>query len=147
MMPTGGKIVGAVTFAMLAYFVSDLVKPLLPEGTQYGLLSIVNAGFGFILGWRIIGRRSGQTYPHSFGYGVTTVVAIAFWCLLFWSGLDMLTESTRMRFDGPVEALQEMAGTFLDQAKMLATETVVLPAVIGALFMAWVTEFVSRRFS
>lgn len=148
-MLTGGKFVAAITFGMLAYFVSDLIKPLLidTEGTRVGLLSPINGLIGFVMGWKVMGRGAGHTYRQAFGYGLTTLAATAFWCLLVWAGYKMLMRSIAKRYDGPVHALQSMAEMFLDFAYRVAANEVIIPAVIGALFMAWVTEFFARRWS
>lgn len=146
-MPTGGKLVGAIAFAALAYFITDLVKPLLPEGTQVGLFSPINAFFGLIMGWKIMGRGAGGTYRSAFGYGLTTLFATAFWCVLFWAFWKMLGRSMDNFFDGPVQALQGMAEFALEYIRLIAVREVIWPAIIGALFMAWLTEFFARRWS
>ena len=146
-MPTAGKLIGAIAFAALAYFITDLVKPLLPEGTQVGLFSPVNAFFGLLMGWKIMGRGAGNTYWQAFGYGLTTLAATVFWCVLFWAFWKMLGRSMDMFFDGPIEALQAMAEYMLDNIKLIAVGEVVLPALVGALFVAWLTEFFARRWS
>lgn len=148
-MPTAGKLIGAIAFAALAYFISDLIKPLLidTEGTRVGLLSTVNAFVGLLMGWSIMGRGAGVTYRQAFGYGLTTLAATTFWCLVVWSGYKMLSRSVAMRYDGPMEALQQMAQLFLDYALLVSVREVVIPAVVGALFVAWLTEFFARRWS
>lgn len=146
-MPTGGKLIAALTFAALAFFISDLIKPLLPEGTQVGKFSEINALVGLVMGWVVMGKGAGKTYKQSFGYGITTLAATVFWCLLIWAGYEMLRRSLRLYYDGPVEALQEMAQLFLDYARLAAVQEVLIPAVIGAVFVSWVTEFFARRWS
>lgn len=146
-MPTGGKLIGAIVFAALAYFISDLVKPLLPEGARVGLLSPINALVGLAMGWTIMGKGAGKTYRQSFGFGLTTLAATVFWCLVIWSGYEMVRRSTRLYYDGPVEALQEMAELFLIYGKLAAVDEVVIPAIVGALFVSWLTEFFARRWS
>ncbi len=148
-MPTGGKLIAAITFAALAYFISDLVKPLLEdtEGTRVAMLSPVNAIIGLLMGWTIMGKGAGKSYRQSFGYGFTTTAVIAFWCLLFWAGHKMLTRSTQLRYDGPVEALQQMGQLFFEYTKIISVQEILIPALIGALFVSWLTEFFARRWS
>ncbi len=146
-MPTGGKLIGAIVFAALAYFLTDLVKPLLPEGSRLGWFSPVNSIIGFIMGWSILGRSAGKTYRAAFGLGFTTLAATVFWCLMWWAGYEMLRRSMRMYYDGPVHALQEMAALFIDYGKIAAVEQVIWPAVIGTIFVSWFTEFFARRWS
>ena len=59
-MPTGGKLIGAIVFAIFAYFISDLIKPLLPEGTGVGWFSPVNAIIGLLMGRELMVRRAGE---------------------------------------------------------------------------------------
>ncbi len=99
------------------------------------------------MGWTIMGRGAGKTYRQSFGYGLTTVAATVFWVLMCWSGYEMIRRSMRLYYDGPIEAIQEMAQLFLDYGKLAAVQEVVLPALVGALFVSWLTEFFARRWS
>ena len=146
-MPTGGKLIGALVFAALAYFITDLIKPFLPEGSRLGWFSPVNALIGFVMGWTILGRGAGKSYRNAFGYGFTTLSATVFWCLVCWSGYEMLRRSMRLYYDGPVHALQEMAQLFVEYARIGAVQEVIWPAVIGTVFVSWFTEFFARRWS
>ena len=146
-MPTAGKLIAAIAFAALAYFVTDLIKPLLPEGSRVGLFSEGNALIGLLVGWRFMGKGAGKTYRQSLGYGLTSLALIIFWCLMLWSGYEMLRRSTRLYYDGPVEALQDMAFQFLEYGKLAMVQDVVLPAIVGAIFCAWLTEYFARRWS
>ena len=146
-MPTASKLVAAIAFAALAWFISDLVKPLLPEGTQFDLLSPINALFGLIMGWRIMGRNAGNGLVASSGYGLTTLVATVFWCLLAWAGYEMVIRSTRLRYDGPVQALQDMVTLMIEYGQLASTNTVLAAALAGSLFCAWLSELAARRWT
>ena len=148
-MPTGGKLIAAMAFAALAYFLSDLIKPLLEdtEGTRVGMFSPVNAFIGAAMGWTLMGKWAGQAYVKSFGFGLTTLAVTAFWCILFWAGQKMLSRSLDLRYDGPVEALQSMGVLALDYVRLISVTEVLIPALIGGLFMSWLTEFFARRWS
>ena len=146
-MPTGGKLIAAFCFAALAYFVSDLVKPLLPEGANLSKLSQINALVGLVMGWRVMGKGAGRTYRQSFGYGLTTLAATFFWSLLIWSGHEMLKRSMKLYYDGPVEAMQEMGQLFVEYAKLVAVQEVLIPALVGAIFVSWFTEYFARRWT
>ena len=148
-MPTGGKLIAAIAFAALAYFLSDLVKPLLAdtEGTRVGMLSPVNAFIGWLMGWTIMGKGAGRTYYQSAGYAFTTLAATVFWCLLFWSGHKMLGASMNLRYDGPSEALQQMGVMFFEYLAIIAERSILITAAVGTLFVAWLTEFFARRWT
>jgi hypothetical protein len=146
-MPTASKLIAGLLFGALAFFVSDLIKPLLEEGTQVGLFSLVNTLVGVLMGWRISGARAGHSIQASLGYGITTVAATVFWCLLIWAGYLMVEASMRLRYDGPMEALQDMGAMMLEFAQTMATPTVIGSLVVGGLFFGWLTEQVSRRYT
>ena len=148
-MPTGGKLIAAIVFGMLAYFISDLIKPLLidTEGTRLGWFSPVNGLVGVAMGWTVMGKGAGKTYRQSFGYGLTTLAAIGFWGLFIWSGYKMIMRSIAQRYDGAMHALQGMAELFLDYARLAAVQEVILPAVVGAFFVSLLTEYFARRWS
>lgn len=146
-MPTAPKLIAAILFAALAWFVTDLVKPILEEGTQMGLLSPVNTVIGAFFGWRVMGARAGQSMKAAFGYGLTTAVIIVFWCLLVWSAYLMTIQSTRLRYDGPIEALQDMFFMMVKFAQAMFTAEIMGSLVVGALVFGWLTEQVARRYS
>ena len=145
-MPTAPKLIAALLFGALAYFVSDLVKPLLPAGTQFGVFGPLNAAVGALMGWRISGARAGFSMRASLGYGLTTAAITVFWCLFIWAGYLMVEASMRLRYDGPLEALQDMAAMMIDFARTMATGPVLGSLFVGALFFGWLTEQVARRY-
>jgi hypothetical protein len=60
----------------------------------------------------------------------------------------MILRSMAQRYDGAMHALQGMAELFLEYAKLIAAHNEVwLPAIVGALFVSWLTEFFARRWS
>jgi hypothetical protein len=83
----------------------------------------------------------------SLGYGITTVAATVFWCLFIWAGYLMVESSMRLRYDGPMEALQDMGAMMIEFAQTMATPTVIGSLVVGGLFFGWLTEQVSRRYT
>ena len=147
-MPTAAKLIAAILFAALAYYVSEQVKLVLPsEGAGATMLSPTNALFGAIMGWRVMGSNAGQGFVPATGFGLTTVFAATFWCILIWSAYEMIKRAMRGRFDGPIEALLGMSDLMLDYAALIVTPAVVGSAVIGSFICAMVVEFFSHRWS
>lgn len=144
-MPTAAKMVAALAFAALAWIVSDMVVPLLSEGTPVGRLHIVNAALGGLMGWRVMGPRVGEGLVRAFGVGVSTVAATLFWCLLAWGGHAMVKNSTRMLYDGPVEALLDMSGLMIEYLLLIATVPIIATMLLGALIGSSLSELASRR--
>ncbi len=148
-MPTGAKLIAAIFFGILAYFISDLIKPYLveTEGTNLTPFSWWNALIGVVMGWQLIGKTAGKSYRNSFGMGLTTFAATVFWCLVLWSGVEMIDKSMRQAYGGAVEALQDMTQIFVEYAVLMAQNDVLIASVVGALFCGWVTEFFGKRWS
>ncbi len=144
-MPTASKLVAAIVFAVLAWFTSELIKPLLPEGTPVGLFSQGNAVIGFVSGWLIMGPRSGEGMRNAIGGGLTTAAAMVFWGLLIYSIMQMIKLSLRKYYDDPLEAVVGVFQLAMEYGRLIATPTVVGTLVIGAILGGWLTEKASRR--
>ncbi len=147
-MPTAAKLIGAALFAALAWYVSEQVKLFLPsEGAGAGMFSPINALIGVAMGWRVMGARAGDGITPSTGYGLTTIFAAFFWCLLIWSGYEMMRRAWRGRYEGPVEALEAMGDLMIDYAVLIVEPRVIGAAVIGSFICAMLTEYTARRWS
>ena len=160
-MPTATKLMSALAFAVLAFFASEVFKPLLPEGTQVRMLSPIDAGIGFLCGWMIMGRLAGRGVFAAAGGGVRTALATAFWCLLFWAVWEMLGESTRPGADaGPVEAINGAFGFIFDYALLILQDArisftlgegtyfvpqVPLVLIVGGMLCGWFAEWTEER--
>lgn len=94
-MPTFGRFVGAVLFGALAWYVSLLIIPLFPEGTDVGLFQEINTFFGLYVGWCIAGPRAGTGYVASVSYGLTAMIAMVVMALFFNSFCVMIEMSLR----------------------------------------------------
>ncbi len=146
-MPTASRLVAAVCFAVIAYFVSGLIPPLLPEGTQFGLFAYVNTALGVVLGWKITGSRTGEGMQTAIGAGLTTSLALVFWGLLVHSGVIMIENSTKMRYDGPMEAVVDTFNIGIEFAQIIATPMIIGTLVIGGIVAGILAELAGRRWA
>lgn len=146
-MPTLPKAVAALFFAALGYFIGDLIRPLLPEGTKAGMLGITLAGIGALCGWYMSGAKAGHGLRAGLGYGLTTVGLMFFWGDVVFSGQKMLAFAIDKRLKGPMNALKSMVGFIMENAVMVATPTIIIAVIVGGLFGGWIVEWVARRFS
>jgi len=144
-MPTASKLIAAVIFAALAWFTSELIKPLMPEGTPLAWFSQGNALIGAACGWIVMGPRAGEGLRASIGGGLTTAAAMVFWGLLIHSIVEMIKLSLRKHYDGPVEAVIGAFQLALDFGKTIATPDVIITLVVGGILGGWLTEWVARR--
>lgn len=129
-MPTAAKLVAAFAFAAVAFFAAEMFKVAMPEGNAFGRFSYICAGLGVLCGWFVMGKLAGGGYRAAMGYGVRTSVTITFWALLLFSGYEMIIRSTKLRYDGPMEALTAVVDLMLERGRWMAT-----PEVLGTLFV------------
>ena len=146
-MPTMGRLTGAILFGALAWYVTNLIVPLFPEGTNLGLFQEVNTFFGLLAGWSVAGPRAGTGYVAAFSYGLTALVAMVVMALFFNSSVVMIEQSLRKRYDGPGEAVTAVFEMFIEHGAMLLTPEILTTLVVGGFGGGLITEFVGRRFS
>lgn len=145
MYPTAAKLIAGLLFAILAFFVTGLVIPNIPYGNPTLGFGLCNAVIGFLMGWRIVGRRAGEGYGFGAAYGVTAAVAIVFWVLLFWAGREMIDRALDIRYKDPTEALEEMVRMMIDYAGYMLDNNVLPALFVGAVFCGVVTEWVGQK--
>ena len=145
-MPTAGKAAAAVLYAALIWYASQLIKPLFPEGADTGLFAEVNAAIALVLGWRIAGSRAGTGWNASISYGLTTVVAITFSALFLQCFAEMVRDSLKRRYDGPMEAIADVFEKMFGYFMMMATPEVLGTLLVGGIVAGLVTELVGRNY-
>jgi hypothetical protein len=145
-MPTAAKLVAAILFAALGWYVSELIKPLFPEERNVGRFSEVNAVIGLFVGWVVAGSRARTTWVNAVSYGLTATVALVFWGLLLQSFGEMIRMSLNKRYDGPAEAVIGVFSLMYEYGMMMAEVRVIVTLVVGGIVAGLVTEFFGRRF-
>ncbi len=145
-MPTAGKLVAAILWGAMAWYVSELVKPAFPEGTSFGRFSEYNILIGLVVGWVVAGSRVGKGYVSAVGYGVTATVALMFWGLFIYSFVQMIKRSLRKLYDGATEAVISVFELSIEYAKLVFTSDVLVTLAVGAVIAGITTEYFGRRF-
>jgi hypothetical protein len=144
-MFTAPRLVAAILLAAVGFLASELIKPLMPEGTQFGWFNYVNAVLGAIMGWVVIGKRIGRGISAAIGNGVTGAAALIFWGLFTQSVNEMLKLSLRRRYDGPIEALTDMFRIGVEWALTIATAPVMGTIFVGGIIAAVLAEASARH--
>lgn len=144
-MPTAARLVAALVLGATAVAVSEMIKPLMPEGMDFGWFTWVNAVLGVLCGWVVIGRRAGAGLGAATGYGLTGMGALVFWAILLQAGYEMLRLSLRRRYDGPVEALEDMVAIALEHAQLLLTPHLAAALVAGGVLAGLAAEIANRH--
>jgi hypothetical protein len=144
-MFTMPRLIAAVLLAIAGFLGSELIKPLMPEGTQFGRFSLVNLALGAIMGWVVIGSRVGRGVVAAVNHGLTGTSALIFWGLFVQAGYEMLRLSLRRRYDGPVEALTDLFRIAIEYALTMATVPVLGTLFVGGILAAVLAEIAARH--
>ncbi|TXH94756.1 MAG: TrgA family protein [Pseudorhodobacter sp.] len=146
-MPTAPKLFAAVFFALVAGLAAHLFIPVLPEGTQTKMFRELSAAIGFLCGWLVMGRTVGRGMVEGINRGLVTSVAVLFWCLLLFSIYFMIRKSTRMMYDGPMDAVLGVLELMMEYGALLKHPATPVALLAGGVLGGALTEAVGRRWS
>lgn len=144
-MPTAAKATGAITFAIVGALVANAYVPGMIDPGAAGYIREYSALIGAFVGWNVMGNSVGKKYLDSIGYGWKTVIALVFMALLCFSVYEMLRQSTRLVYDGPIEALLDIFLRMVDRAKALLTFPVISTMIVAGAVAGLLTEAANRR--
>ena len=146
-MPTASKLAAAVAFALLGLLAAQTFIKYLPEGTPLGYFREITAAIGFIVGWLWMGKLTRKGYREAINSGMVTALILVFWALLVFSLYFMLKKSTRMMYDGPMEAVLGVFQLMFDYGKMLLVPDMLGVIFVGGMVAGLVTEWAGKRWS
>ena len=146
-MPTASKLVAAVVFALLGAVAAQTFIKHLPKGTPLGHFLEITAAIGFIVGWLVMGKLTRKGYREAINSGMVTALILVFWALLVFSLYFMLKKSTRMMYDGPMEAVLGGLELMLEYGALLKHPTTPAVLIGGGILGGMLTEAVSRRWT
>ncbi|MDC0656852.1 TrgA family protein [Leisingera sp. SS27] len=144
-MPTGARLAAAISLATLAFIVSFLVMPLLPEGTNFGYFVHINVVLGLLCGWIFMGKRAGRGVVPAINNGLTGMAVLVLWALFVQGAWEMFRLAMRHRYGGPFEALSQIFVIGMEYFFLIAVPSVLIPLVVGGALAGLVTENASQR--
>lgn len=146
-MPTAAKAMAALAFALVAYFAAQGVKApgVMPEGTQFGWFSEISAGIGFLCGWIVMGGLVGKGYPEAGASGLRVSLTILFWALLGFAIYDMVMQSMKMRYHGPMEAVLDVFNIMMVNGRRILTVEILGTLILGGILGGAAAEWAGRR--
>lgn len=144
-MPTAARLVAGVLLAIFAWILSDLIRPLMPEGTDFGWFNYVNALLGLFVGWFVMGSRAGRGIVPGINNGVTGVAVLFIYALGVHSCYEMFRLALRNRYDSPMEAITAIFLIASEFGLMIATAPVIITAAIGAVVVGLATDSAAKR--
>ncbi|MFB9150234.1 TrgA family protein [Roseovarius ramblicola] len=146
-MPTAGKLAAAIGLAVLGWIGSEMFRPLMDEGTDFGWFNYANAGIGAICGWRVTGRRLGYGYATGVSAGLTGMVALVFWAVFAQSLNEMLQRTLNGRITGVMNGLIEMFELATEYVMLLPDGPLIGVLLAGGFLVGALAEWVDRRWA
>ena len=146
-MPTASKLVAAIAYALLGYIAAQTFVKHLPPGTPLGYFREITAAIGFVVGWLVMGKLTRKGYRDAINSGLVTALLLVFWALLAFALYFMLKKSTRMMYDGPMEAVLGIFQLMFDYGRMLVVPDMLGVVLLGGVVAGLVTEWAGKRWS
>jgi hypothetical protein len=144
-MPTAAKLVSAVLFAFLGYFVADLYAQGIETGARTTWLHESAAAISLLCGWRVMGVLVGKGMSAAMGSGVRTALTAVFFTLLLFAVYEMVVISTKGRYDGPMEAVLAVFEIIVEYGRGLMTPEIIGTLLVGGALGGIAAEATSRR--
>ena len=144
-MPTGAKAMSAAAFAVLGWLTANVYVANMPVVEAVGSVREIVALIGAIVGWKVMGPSVGKGYLESAAAGLKTMVVLVFVSLMSIGLYEMLQNSWKMRYEGPLEAMVDVFALMLDRAPTLGTFNVLVVMVVGGVIGGLLAENANRR--
>ena len=136
----------AIALGLLAFIVSGQVKPLMPEGTDFGYFTQVNIALGLLVGWIMIGPRAGRGLVPGITNGITGMLSMVFWALFVQGAYEMFSRAMGHRYHGPFEAVMAILELTFEFAGMILVPNILVTLLVGGVLAGLAGEFASKRF-
>ncbi|MEH6834587.1 MULTISPECIES: TrgA family protein [Falsihalocynthiibacter] len=146
-MLSASRVVAGVVFAIVTWFACEFVVFTLPDDKNPGLFSVISAALAFVVAWRIAGPHQREGYKAAFSTGLTTAVAITICVTFLHAGIEMIDQSMRKAYGGPMEAIVDMFSIAGKYAMIAATPFPIAIMVFGGIFGGFAVEWASRRWN
>jgi hypothetical protein len=144
-MPTGAKLVAAVTFAVVGWVLANYYAVNMPDASSVGPIREGAAVVGALVGWQVMGPSVGKGYVEAAGAGIKTAVVLAVVALFLLALREMLDNSVKLRYDGALDAILDVFQTMARRSTGLVSFGVFGTILIGGIIAGLLTEKAGRR--
>ncbi|MEX3315358.1 TrgA family protein [Sulfitobacter sp. PS-8MA] len=144
-MPSAARLMGAVCLSALAFVLSGMVIPLMPESTDFGYFVPLNMVLGLGIGWTVMGARAGRGTTAAINNGFAGAFVLMLWGIGVQAAYEMFRRAMRNRYDDPFEALVAVFQIAAEYGLMVATLPIAIALVVGAVICGLLTEFAYNR--
>lgn len=144
-MPTAARLMGAVCLAFLAYVLSRMIMPLMPDGTDFGYFVVTNVALGIVAGWVVMGSRAGGNIGTGISNGLTGAFVLVLWGLAAQAVLEMLHRSLQRRYDGLGEAFIAVLTLGAEYFLVMASVPIAITLVVGGALSGLLTNYAKSK--
>jgi Flp pilus assembly pilin Flp len=144
-MPTGAKLMAAISFAVVGWVLANYYAMNMPDATAVGPIRLAAALVGTIVGWSVMGNSVGKGYVEAAGSGIKTAVILAVVALFLLALSEMLQNSVKMRYEDAMEAILAVIDTMAKRSHALLSVGVVGTVLFGGVVGGLLTENAGRR--
>ena len=144
-MPTAAKLMAAFCLASLAFVVSQMIMPLMPERSEFGYFVPINMAVGALVGWVIMAPRSGHGMGAGITNGLTGAFMLVLWGLATHAVIRMLDLSMQRRYDGMGEALLAVLTISAEYLLVMATVPIGIALSVGGIISGIATNYAERK--
>jgi hypothetical protein len=144
-MPTGAKLMAAISFAVVGWIMANFYAVNMPDAAAAGPIREGAAVVGAIIGWRVMGPSVGKGYVEAAGSGVKTAVILLVAALFLLALSEMLGNSVKLRYDGALDAILDVFLTMAKRSEALLSLGVIGSVFVGGIIGGLLTENAGRR--
>lgn len=144
-MPTAGKLLAALAFALVGLVGAMSFQPLMPPTTAWGAFVPICAVIGAVCGWKVLGPRTGRSWRLAVGAGLSTSAVLVVVALVLFSGREMLLRSISGRYAGPMEATVSTFGLVMEHAALMGDAAFLGVMVAGGILGGLLAEAAQRH--
>ena len=144
-LPTGAKATAALSFGVVGWLVANTYVANMPIVTAVGSLREFVAVLGMVVGWMVMGRSVGKPYLDAVSAGWKTMAILLFSALVLGSIIQMLRQSVRLVYDGPLDAIVDVFNIMIARSGPIFTPGVMTVAALGGAVAAVLSENAHRR--
>ena len=151
MMPTGCKLVSAIYFAILGWFLGGLVwtSYVVVKEIDYKpnmSMNILLAAIGVFVGWRLMGVRGGQGRNYAIQGGILTSAALIIWAVVILSIRTMIQQAMKGKYGGSISAAVVSGFQIaIDSVKDYWNVPIVVLLLIGGVVGGIIADWAAKR--
>lgn len=143
-MPTAARLIAAICICIVGFTVSNLIIPLMPESTGFGLFAYVNAFIGVFVGWTVMGKRAGRGVSAAINNGFGGVLMLILWCLFLHACYQMFDRAMANWYDGAFDALLAIFKFMAEYGLVMLNPLVITSLIVGGILSGLATEYAWR---